>query len=673
MSVQGETTDHPSSAAPPVASPGGAADVMQVLAEFETGLTSLKALYLERQAIQERLAVRESDLAGQQGAIDLRRVELENLATRVEAGRIEIQERAAQAEAAAAQARSEIAQSRADCEAARAELDSQRAELASLEAENQRTRSDLDRSTQELTAQTTALEQARREWEIGSRKRDTELGERALRAEELQAEIERDRAAIERRQGELIARQKRLEEASNAQAEAARAAERSALARASELEGLQADIAGESELLRRSRSECAARQSALDLRERTLREAELQQSELATAATQSAHALSEARADSDVLKTRTAEVFQEYESLLAAERAECVRATLAESSLAVDVERLAAAIETLRARLAESRESEETLVARIAFAGQTSPAGESAAGVSAPAWSAGRPDRLRKYRDMVRAHALKVRKASEGLSKRFEQCEQVLSHRADLAAIRDRVLEADRKSQRRHAGGRAVISVFCGVLGFSLLAGLAWAIAREVAPARFMAESILVAEGRGRDLNPAERAEWQRYHESLIRDPMFHEAAAERFKRHGSTELATPAAISELVTASVRTESLADGELRVRLSGEGADRTARTLDTFSAALASFANGSQQRRIDGGATRISREAEAGDTPIDNVRTFYALGILGAGAAISLGATLGLWRRLSRAKSEFEQDEQVAMTLEEARWINPSRRG
>ncbi|MDI1290182.1 MAG: hypothetical protein PSX37_09590, partial [bacterium] len=498
---------------------------------------------------------------------------------------------------------------------------------------------------------------------------EAELAQRIARAEALQSELDRGSAELERRQTELTARQKRLDEAALAQTEAARLAEKSTLIRASELESLQADIAAESESLRKARADLSSRESSLEARERANRDGDSTREKLAAqlaSVTADVMRLEHERQD---FLSRVQAVFEEYEALLVVERDECVRAIDEAGSLNSDVGRLAGALQVLQARLTESREN-EALSKSVAEAqiGTGSPSG-----AEAPAWSNGRRARLQRYRDMVRANAVKVRKASEGLSKRFEQCEQVLSHRAELAAIRERVLEADRRSQRQKAGSRAATAVFCGIASLALLGGLSWALARQVAPARFIAESILVAEGRGRELNGAERAEWQRFHEALLKDPMFHETAAERFKRQGSLDLSTPSAIDELVTTSVTTESLGDGELRVRMTGLGADKTARTLDTFSASLASFANASQQRRIDGGATKISQPAKAGDTPIDHARTIYALGMLATAASVSLGATLGIWKKLSRVKTQFEQDEQVAMTLDDARWGEPPARG
>ena len=70
-------------ATPPVGGGTSASDVMQVLAEFETGLTSLKALYVERQQIQERLAVQQADLDERHAALTKQQADLGELAARL--------------------------------------------------------------------------------------------------------------------------------------------------------------------------------------------------------------------------------------------------------------------------------------------------------------------------------------------------------------------------------------------------------------------------------------------------------------------------------------------------------------------------------------------------------------------------------------------------------------
>jgi hypothetical protein len=322
---------------------------------------------------------------------------------------------------------------------------------------------------------------------------------------------------------------------------------------------------------------------------------------------------------------------------------------------------------------AEARITE--LTARLASAQAEAQALRDAAPRQAPARSddalARRRARLKAYRAALRRHSLRVKKGADALAKRFEQVELATRQRTELAAIRDRVIAADRALQRARARGRAATTVLAIVGTVAILAALSWAVAREVAPATFVAESTLKADGRGRDLNDAELEEWLRFHQDTLADPRFHQAAAERFARVGRADLGAASAVADMVSARVQSDSIVPGELKLSLQATGKDNARRTLETFTAALASFANAAQQRRIDGGSTVVPAPAAADDRPIDNTQTFYALGMLAAGLAGVSVLGLGIWRKLSSAKSAFEQDAQLAAVLDEARWAQATR--
>jgi hypothetical protein len=279
-----------------------------------------------------------------------------------------------------------------------------------------------------------------------------------------------------------------------------------------------------------------------------------------------------------------------------------------------------------------------------------------------------RRERLRKYRSAVREQASKVRKASEIVKKRYDQAEQVLSHRAELAAIRERVIDAERRSQAGRARTRASQIMFFAVTIIAILGGMSWAISSQVAPAAFMAEATLSADGRGRELLAAELDEWESFHEGVLKDPLFHEAAAERFKRLGLMQLGTPVAVRDVINTSITTDNSRPGELRIRMIGAGAARTERVMEAFTAAFASYSNSLQQKRIDGSATKVLKAAQVSGEPIDNTRTYYALGIMGAGLLVVFAAAYALWSRLARAKSSFEMDQQVASALVGTQWAD-----
>jgi hypothetical protein len=208
-----------------------------------------------------------------------------------------------------------------------------------------------------------------------------------------------------------------------------------------------------------------------------------------------------------------------------------------------------------------------------------------------------------------------------------------------------------------------------GAATLAILAGLSWATAREFAPAEFQAQAEVVAESRGRELTEGELAEWQRFHESLLMDPMYHESAAERCKRQNIEELETPTQVADLLAKNASTESVRDGQLFLRLHGKGARQTERLLDTLTSALASYANSAMTRRIDGGATRVSANAKAGDKPIDQTRSVWALIGFAASTVVAFSVVGVSYLRLSRAKTAFERDTTIEETLDEGRWVDP----
>ncbi len=274
--------------------------------------------------------------------------------------------------------------------------------------------------------------------------------------------------------------------------------------------------------------------------------------------------------------------------------------------------------------------------------------------------------RLKLMRAILKDRTEKVRKGSEALRRRYEQCEIVLRQRADLAAVRERVVEAERKIERSTARSKVGVIMLCAVATIGLLGGMSWALARQVAPATFVATAQLAADGRGRPLAEGEKLEWQAYHEKLMNDPRFHQMAAERFQRLGMESLATPADVKRLIDSRLHAECMNPGEMSLHMEGQGGRNTERTLNTFAAAFASHANSALTARTDGGVTRITQEARTGDEPIDNTRTYWALGMMGIGVSVCFFVATALWRKLAGAKTAFEQDTQIASMLDESRW-------
>jgi len=281
-------------------------------------------------------------------------------------------------------------------------------------------------------------------------------------------------------------------------------------------------------------------------------------------------------------------------------------------------------------------------------------------------WVAARRKRLSRGKSLLMEQTRKIRRAGEVLHKRFEQCEQILSQRAELALAKRAIDSATKVAAQREAKAKAGSLVFFSVFTISILGALSWFAAGQFFPGQYASRATIAADGKGRELSAEELKEWQTFHTSLVEDPRFAELAADRMNQRGITSLGQAGAVGQLVKSSVSTSSTADGQLTIELRGEGSARTQRILDTFTIALASQANAARERRIDGGTTVIKETASLPSAPLDNDRLVYAA-ILWAGSSLfALIVGLVLWKQLAAAKARFEQSNQVDAVLDESRW-------
>lgn len=556
-------------------------DVMDVLAEFETGLESLKALYVQRQKLQTRIREHEDQCKQREAAVAQRAAEIE---------------RAAQ----------EQVQRMAELDAAKAALEQREKELS------------------------VARDAFKKQEAQSAKASEDAAGAKAKVLEEQAKKLAKEAEAIAKLTGSMNAHAQELEDARAAmkQEQQARQAERSQV-----------------ELLRKQAEE---QRAALESQEGHNRE-------LAARVEAMGKQLDQAKQEA----LKYAQHAAQLESASSDGSAKSSQALAkANDALAKADARAEALQNKLTAIQAEFEAFKEQAERQAAAAKPLMPA--------STASMLRRRQRLKVYRDLVREQSLKVRRASDAIKKKVEACEQLLGQRSELAAIRDRVLEGERRLQRRRAGGRSVVTLLCALASFAIVAGLSWTAAREVAPATYMANSTIKAEGRGRDLNKAELDEWTNFHNSLLNDPMFHESAADRFKRAGYATLGTPEAVAQLIRNDFSSESNKPGEMQLHLKGQGSERTQHTLETFTAALASHANSQLQKRVDGGVTAVSAPASSDDEPLDNTRMLYFGGILMIGVVVCVTFVVALWKRLARAKTDFEQDTVVSDALDNPKW-------
>ncbi|PCI10665.1 hypothetical protein COB72_02720 [bacterium] len=284
-------------------------------------------------------------------------------------------------------------------------------------------------------------------------------------------------------------------------------------------------------------------------------------------------------------------------------------------------------------------------------------------------WNKDRRTRLQKMRRVLAGDAEKIRMATEALRSRYDQCEQVLTKRAELAEAYEAIASAQRKYQ-----GREVRSgVFLGLIGMAaitmVLAATSWFVSDRVTPGMYAAKVTMAASSGDSTLSEAEMEQWEVYITQLATDPRFLEVAADRMKRRGIAEFSIPGDLSREMEHSLDVISAMPGTIVMEYRGEGAARSARVLDTFTVALSSAANAARARRADSSMTIIESVATAGDEPLDTRRIEMA-GMIFGGSMLFVMILGGImWKRLSAAKAKFEDDSRIEALFDEAEWQMP----
>ncbi|MBX3388507.1 MAG: hypothetical protein KF691_03525 [Phycisphaeraceae bacterium] len=595
------------------------ADALGAITDFEKSIQGLKKLYEERKEIETRLIDLQSRLVAKETELAQRDRELEqarkNHADADQSLRL-LQESVTTKETALQEAE-----------------DSLRVLTGELEARKQQEAAKAGEQAQEQEK---------------SKSLAKELDEFASELQKLQSDLDKDKAELAAARESLAEHAKALKD------------------READLDSRNTEI--ESEIARR-KSELDQRAEELKCAQAAASEAAAADSELARRLTAETEANEQLRSDIERVARRCAtqeEVLAEYEELLAVERTHIHEIVSAIQSRDAEPSVTRSKIEELKKCLAHERQERDRLVQRIGElqnAAKSSSAGTAAAGRGATAL---RQRRLKRCRAILREHVSKVRKASEVLAKRFEQCEQVLAQRAQLAATKRQLEVAGAALARRAASKRAGILTLCTVVTLAVLSGLSWSVVGQAWPGDFAARAEIVADGRGRELSDPELDEWRRSLEATLADPQFVETVASRMKQRGYETLGNAGAVRTLLTTSFSHESPSPGTLSLEIRAPGREKSARMLDIISTALASDANAAREHRADGAVTLIKAPAAAGTQPIDDQRLPRAGMVLLGAVVLTCGLGFGIWGRLSRAKREFELGSQIDEVLDDAKW-------
>ncbi|MGD9789468.1 MAG: hypothetical protein AB7Q00_05665 [Phycisphaerales bacterium] len=688
-----------------------ASKVISAFSNFEDALTALRALYDEAQFKKAELEQREVDLVMRQNQVAERVREVEN-------------ERAGlEAEVAKAQ------EERSTVEALRAEFESREQDLRRREAEHLEAVNQLTRRAEELEAESTASGEAleRQGHELSQARAQVE--QMRLSTEDQQGELARERQAIESMRQDVERRERDLKRTSQELMDAQSEIEslRTRL--------LEAEDLAEQRQHQVERAIARAGELGADLGRTLIRaselEAQVEEARRVTRVDPQAEAAHEAQVAELTERVRSlTEMVEEYEKSWRAEHAHVEELTASLQQRAEHLSELEVEIQSLRARLTEaeqapgvapddaelreSLESARSLAAELQQEIERRDASQQEmldrAEAAEREWTTAqdkldtvaeeliktkrmlreaesnavavmpsdreealerRLTRLRHYKSLVRARADKLRKAGEMMKKKFDLCEQLLHQRAELSEVHQKLMQAQRKTQKVNAMGKAGVATMLTAVAVLIWAAMSWVVSMQVLPGRYVATTELRADGRGRALNPAELAEWQRYHEELLKDPRFVDAVAKRFARKSMDSMSSAGTVSKRMSEDLAYTSPADGVIKLEWIGDGPDRAERELDTVATALASEANAARTERIDGGSTTPPTPAKAASRPIDNTQFIAAASMMGGGTLFSLFVGFAAWRRLASAKTKFEQDTQMAAILEDAHWPDPRK--
>jgi len=654
----------------------------QTLAEFEAGVTTkIRTLLLQQQSYQKSLEEREQQIAAREAAVVKLTTELQARAADLAAEKSAIQQLEAELEEKQVRSEEDLERLRAELQSRDESLQSSEAKLKGLQATLGQQAEEVAQSQADLAAMRESIrvdaERVRNELESGDA-RVRSLNETSTRERE---ELREERRQLDTAKGQLDELRSSLEERSRALEGQTQARELAVTRGQAEVDGKQAAINADSAKLQADQAGLATRE-----REFALRLGDLEAREKAHASLkqeveqlkgvvsglrdQAARAGTESTGAQVGRESALVGVIEEYEQWLRCDREAwaSLRVQLDEAKL--ETAEASAVIEALKGKVRQLLSEQSKLKDQSTSAAATDVRrGHSETSLRSERWVAKRRERLVRVRSALRARKIKLDRAGAAMTKRFEQCEKILSQRANLAIAHQRVRDGEQKLRNHNARSNAAIIGFCVVAMLGILGLLSWAVAREFAPATFEAQAMLGADAKDRKLNDGELAEWQRFHETLLMDPIFHETAAERFKRNNVEKLMTPGQVNEWIQQSVTTESLQDGQLMLRLKGQGGDATARLLDTLTSAFASHANTLASRRIDGASTRVISPAEAGDAPIDRSRNLWMLVGFAASSVIGLGLVGVTYSRLAHAKHKLERDDIIAANLAEPGWVDP----
>lgn len=591
-----------------ISSGGLTEDIRGVMADIERRLDRLRMAHTEREREREELEQRSS--------------EVQQRADELEAAALELAEHRREHEAAVAAAEARFV------ELDRREVTAREA-FEQAKARHDATRAELAEQGQAIAHDREQLDADRKTFE-DERARIEELAEEA--AQQVR-DLEEDRAALEATARELDERQKDLDSQASTMAE-----------KWKELEQHKAALSARAEQLKEQDRKLAelSRQAAEQREKLSGDSSDLEQQK---------RWLAEQTKQADLLRARV----KQLESELEVARAQAAEAVQASGNGEADQEALRE-LEFTKTKLRDAAEMIASLREQLDKARDK----RSDAGPAAPASDEHldrRKRRLEYVRQALRREQEKVAKASALLRERSAALAKQATSGADHATT---------STPARPAKAGPIVAVarlgtgMAGVaIALAVLAGVSWLAAGEFAKPTYAASVTVAHDARGRNVLAEDLAGWQAFHESLMQDPRFFEFAAERMRQRGLLGLGDAVAMKTFVEGSVSWVSGRDGEIKLEIREQGADRAERVAETLAIALVGQANAARERRPDGLPSVVSQEAKAEARPLTNEQPIYAGGIM-VGLTL-LSAMLGgvFSRRMGRLREQVAAEGATAI--------------
>lgn len=644
-----------------------------LIEQIESRITAITELFNEIDALRARNDQRTAELDQREAAITRRTQELEACAAEM-------------AQAAANARRQE--------EAAQAELQAARQRLAELERQNAGFAGGAVRQLQDVVGAVRQLEQMQEnENRIASLESElTKVRQSHANLESALREAKQTIDTVRSERDETANRAAELESAlrdSQRQTEHARSEREAASRRIAELESALHAHHRDAEHVRSERDAAQERISQLEPAIRAAAERlEAAERRAATAEgtrTDLENKLREATSLIDELKAETRGALRHVSDLEASLQAANAKIAQIQSQAGEGNDRaaaletainqlksqrddLAARVEALQDRLTSAQQEAET--ARRETDSLREELTESSRKIEATVESSRRvgDDRLERRkarlalaRRLLRDRSYQLSRAVKAVEAKVRECEQVLEAREHVTAAARAVQRAEKRIRARAARNKAGVLVAAAVATLIMILALSWAVAGHFFTPTYLARIELVPDTRGRELAPEHLEGWQAYHESLLRDPIVTQAAAERMARRGITSLADPGALRERLNADLRAEVPKPGRFLLELQGQGHERTRRILETYAATIVSHANASRERRPDGAATVIAVEASIVGEPLEDSRPVIAAGLTGVFSIAAFLGWLALWMKLR--KPDAKAVEEAAFDVEE----------